>query len=59
VSTFLQAKGLTMPVLLDAEGTTADIFGTEMTTTTVVLDAEGMLRYCGQFSDGQHMPATQ
>jgi peroxiredoxin len=53
VSTFLKAEGLTMPVLLDAEGTTADVFGTEVTTTTVVLDAEGVLRYCGQLADGQ------
>jgi peroxiredoxin len=54
VSKFLEAQGLTVPILLDPAGTTADIFGTELTTTTVVLDAEGMLRYCGQLTEGHH-----
>jgi hypothetical protein len=31
-------------------GRTADVFGTEMTTTTVVIDASGVLRFCGQFA---------
>ena len=42
-------KGLTLPILLDDSGHLADLFGTEMTTTTVVIDAGGVLRYCGQF----------
>jgi len=42
-------KGLTLPILLDGDGHTADVFGTETTTTTVVIDASGVLRYCGQF----------
>jgi thiol-disulfide isomerase/thioredoxin len=43
-------KGLMLSILLDANGRSADVFGTEMTTTTVVIDASGMLRYCGQFA---------
>ena len=43
-------KGLTLPILLDGGGHTADVFGTETTTTTVVIDASGVLRYCGQFA---------
>jgi hypothetical protein len=26
------------------------LFGTEATTTTVVIDGEGVLRYCGRFN---------
>lgn len=50
----LESHDLSIPVLLDSEGKTADIFGTEVTTTTVVLDAQGVLRYCGQFAEGEH-----
>lgn len=43
--------GVTM--LMNAEGNTADLFGTKHTTTTVVIDADGVLRYCGQFQHGK------
>lgn len=43
-------NGLTLSILLDGNGRSADVFGTEMTTTTVVIDASGVLRYCGQFA---------
>jgi RNA polymerase sigma-70 factor (ECF subfamily) len=43
---------LTLPIVLDPNGHTADIFGTEATTTTVVIDGDGVLRYCGRFNDG-------
>ncbi|MBC8001512.1 MAG: serine hydrolase, partial [Opitutaceae bacterium] len=43
-------KGLTLPILLDGSCHAADVFGTETTTTTVVIDASGVLRYCGQFA---------
>ena len=42
-------KGLTLSILLDENGHAADLFGTETTTTTAVIDASGILRYCGQF----------
>jgi hypothetical protein len=28
------------------------VFGTEVTTTTVVIDGNGVLRYCGRFGHG-------
>jgi len=49
VAEFLKKKGLTLPVVLDPTGHTADVFGVQRTTTTVVIDGNGVLRYCGQF----------
>jgi thiol-disulfide isomerase/thioredoxin len=46
---FLKESGLEVPVVLDASGHTADLFGVNVTTTTVVIDGNGVLRYCGQF----------
>ena len=37
-----------------ASGSAADIFGTKVTTTTVVIDKEGVLRYRGQFGRANH-----
>jgi thiol-disulfide isomerase/thioredoxin len=53
VAAFAKEKGLTLPILLDAAGRTADLFGTEVTTTTVVIDGNGVLRYCGRFWQGE------
>src|SRR5262245_17391644 len=52
VAAFAKEKGLTMPIVLDAKGKSADIFGVDVTTTTVVIDGTGILRYCGRFRDG-------
>ena len=49
VTAFAKEKGLTLPIVLDPLGRTADLFGTEVTTTTVVIDGNGVLRYCGRF----------
>ena len=49
VTTFAKEKGLTLPIALNATGSAADFFGTKVTTTTVVIDKEGVLRYRGQF----------
>ena len=46
---FKREKELKLPVVLDATGHTADLLGTTVTTTTVVIDAKGVLRYRGQF----------
>jgi peroxiredoxin len=50
VAAFLKKHGLAVPVALDATGHAADVFGIKVTTTTVVIDADGVLRYCGQFA---------
>jgi thiol-disulfide isomerase/thioredoxin len=49
VTTFLKKKGLELPVILNPDGGIADLFGVDTTTTTVVIDGDGVLRYCGQF----------
>ena len=51
ITAFAKEKGLTMPIVLDPDGRTADMFGTEVTTTTVVIDGDGVLRYCGRFRE--------
>ena len=53
VAAFLKEKKLTMPVMMDTKGRVADLFGAKMTTTTVIIDAQGKLRYFGQFKQGQ------
>jgi thiol-disulfide isomerase/thioredoxin len=52
VTAFAKEKGLSLPIVLDPTGGTADVFGTEVTTTTVVIDGQGVLRYCGRFRQG-------
>jgi thiol-disulfide isomerase/thioredoxin len=52
VSAFAKKNGLSLPILLNPDGRAADVFGTQVTTTTVVIDGDGVLRYCGRFSEG-------
>ena len=54
VAEFAQERGLTLPIALNSMGVAADIFGVRVTTTTVVIDSNGVLRYCGQFGDREH-----
>ena len=49
VAAFAEQRGLAFPIVLDPDGHTADVFGVDKTTTTVVIDGDGVLRYCGQF----------
>lgn len=49
VAAFVEKNGLELPVVLDSSGHTADLFGVTVTTTTLVIDGNGVLRYCGQF----------
>ena len=58
VAEFAAKHGLTVPIALNASGTAADIFGTGRTTTTIVIDSQGVLRYCGQFGDKRHAYAA-
>ena len=54
VAQFARDQGLTLPIAINAGGSTASIFGVQVTTTTVIIDSRGILRYCGQFADRQH-----
>lgn len=54
VAEFATERELTLPIALDAKGTTPDVFGTQVTTTTVIIDGKGVLRYRGQFGNQQH-----
>ena len=59
VAAFAREKGLALPIVLDPGGRTADLFGTEVTTTTVVIDGKGVLRYCGRFSQGDRAACAE
>jgi thiol-disulfide isomerase/thioredoxin len=59
VRAYTKKKGLNLSILLDPTGKTADLFGTEVTTTTMVIDAEGVLRYCGRFDNGGDRAYTE
>lgn len=59
VAAFAEKRGLTLPIALNANGSVADLFGVSRTTTTMVIDSEGTLRYFGQFGDRQHAYAEE
>jgi len=52
IEDFTRDKKFTFPVLLDAQGMVADLFGVKLTTTTLIIDKAGVLRYRGQFDGG-------
>jgi peroxiredoxin len=56
---FAKENGLALPIVLDPAGRTADLFGTEVTTTTVVIDGDGVLRYCGRFGQGDEVASAE
>jgi RNA polymerase sigma factor (sigma-70 family) len=56
---FAKEKGLGMPIVLDPSGRAADFFGAKVTTTTAVIDGNGVLRYYGRFKDGHLAYAEQ
>ena len=49
IEDFAKAKKFTVPVYLDGAGKAADLFGVKVTTTTMVVDKTGVLRYRGTF----------
>ena len=57
VSEFAKEKGLGLPILINSDGSAAELFGAKVTTTTVVIDQSGELRYSGRFGDGKDRPA--
>jgi thiol-disulfide isomerase/thioredoxin len=50
VRAFAVERGLTLPIAISQDGTAADVFGVSKTTTTIIVDSQGVLRYRGQFS---------
>ncbi len=54
VAEFALKEGLTLPIAMNESGNVADIFGIATTTTTVVIDSAGVLRYRGQFGNKSH-----
>ncbi len=52
VAAFKKKKRLSLPIGLDPNGQAADVFGARFTTTTAVIDRDGVLRYLGQFGHG-------
>lgn len=59
VKRFAARRGLGLPIYLDTPGKTSDLFGVLVTTTTVVIDAQGILRYREQVADDQHRYAEE
>ena len=49
IEAMLKKTGLALPVAIDLNGKAADVFDITRTTTTVIIDGDGVLRYCGQF----------
>ncbi len=56
IGKFARAKNFGVPVLIDSGGKAADLFGVKVTTTTVVIDKAGVIRYRGHFEgpEGPH-----
>ena len=54
VNRFTQQHGFTFPIAFDSAGLAPRLFGVRVTTTTVIIDRQGVLRYCGQFADATH-----
>lgn len=52
IDDFAREKKFTVPVFVD-DGKVAALFGVELTTTTVVLDKDGVLRYRGRFEPAE------
>lgn len=59
IKAFVTEHKLTLPVVVDKKGAAADLFGAHVTTTTVVIDAAGTLRYRGRFSQADHSFAAE
>lgn len=53
IEDFRRSRKFDVPVFVDADGKLADLFGVKVTTTTVLLDKDGVLRYRGRFGPAQ------
>ena len=54
VEGFVRDKKFMVPIFLDADGKAADLFGIRLTTTTILIDNAGVLRYWGQFGSEEN-----
>lgn len=59
VTAAAKKAGLTLPIVMDADGKAADLFGATKTTTTIIIDADGRIAYVGRFADKEHAYAQQ
>lgn len=50
IKRLLKEKKIDLTVALDAKGKVADLFRARVTTTSLIIDANGVLRYRGRFS---------
>lgn len=50
----LEERQIEFPLLRDADGKVADLFGVTVTPTVCVIDREGVLRYWGAIDDRTH-----
>lgn len=48
---FMKQKRFTFPVLMDTNASVTNLFGVGETTTTLIIGADGVLRYRGRFDD--------
>lgn len=48
-------RRISYPILMDPEGVLLGVFGTNRTTSTYVIDGQGVLRYRGSFDNGRPM----
>ncbi len=46
-------RGIAYPILMDPQGVLLGILGTKRTTSTYVIDSQGVLRYRGSFDNGR------
>lgn len=49
VDAFVRSRSFSVPVYIDQGGKVADQFGIKVTTTTMIIDKAGIVRYRGQF----------
>lgn len=59
IEAFKKARGLTLPAVLDPGAKVANLFGAKVTTTTLIIDRKGVLRYRGQFGRGERAFAQE
>ena len=57
ITAFVKEKGLSLPIVIDPDGKTTDMFGVRVTTSTLIIDRDRVLRYRGRFVEEGKTPA--